>query len=90
MQIVPEMRPVGEMLKRKNEKKGEQKSPNRDISPLCGGATCEPITMKFGVFVGLTDVITYTKSGSKISNGISRSTGGKTNVSLQKANGLYI
>ena len=41
MQIGPELRPVGEMTKRKT-RKGEQKSQNRDISPH-GGTTCEPI-----------------------------------------------
>ena len=71
------------------EKKGEQKSQKCDISPLCGGAPCEPISTKFGVFVGLTNVITYAKIGFKISIGFSRPTGGKTQVSLQKANGLY-
>ena len=45
---------------------GEQKSQSRDISPLCGGAPCEPITKKFGVFVGLTNIITYTENSSKI------------------------
>ena len=73
----------------KKYKKGEQKSQKCDISPLCGGAPCEPISTKFGVFVGLTNVITRAKIGSKISIGFSRPTGGKTQVSLQKANGLY-
>ena len=35
-------------------KNGEQKSQNRYNSPLCSGATCEPISTKFGVFVGRT------------------------------------
>ena len=48
---------------------GEQKSQKCDISPLCGGAPCEPISTKFDVFVGLTNVITYFKNGSKISIG---------------------
>ena len=63
-------------------KKGEQKSQKCDISPLCGGAPCEPISTKFGVFVGLTNVITCAKIGFKISIGFSRPTGGKTQVSL--------
>ena len=33
-------------------------------------------------FVGLTDLITYTKNGLKISNGFFRPTGGKTQLSL--------
>ena len=74
-----ELRPVGEMRKLK---KRENKSQNRYISPLCGGAPCEPISTKFGLFVGLTNVITYTKNGSKIPIGFSRPTGGKTHVSL--------
>ena len=41
------LRPVGEMRKRK--KKGVHKSQKCDISPLCGGAPCEPISTKFGV-----------------------------------------
>ena len=57
-------------------------SQNRYISPLCGGAPCEPISTKFGVFVGLTNVITYAKNGSKIFFGFSRPTGGKTHISL--------
>ena len=61
MRIGPQLRPVGEMRKRKNIKKGEQKSQNCDISPLSGGAPCEPISTKFGVFVGLTNVITCIK-----------------------------
>ena len=56
---------------------GEQKSQKCDISPLCGGAPCEPISTKFGVLVGLTNVITYAKTGFKISSGFSRATGGK-------------
>ena len=56
---------------KKKKKKGEQKSQKCDISPLCGGAPCEPISTKFGVFVGLTNVITC-----------ARPTGGKTQVSL--------
>ena len=64
MRIGLELRPVGEMRKRK---KGEQKSQNRYISPLCGGAPCEPISTKFGVFVGLTNPITFTKNLSKVS-----------------------
>ena len=62
--------------------KGITKVTNRDILPLCGGVTCEPISTKFGVFVGLTDVVTYTKNGSEISNGFSRPTGGKTPISF--------
>ena len=52
----------------KKNKKGEQKSQNRENSPLCGGATCKPITNKFGMFVGLTDVVTFANN----SNGSSR------------------
>ena len=63
-------------------KKGRKKAQNRDISPLCGGSPCEPISTKFGVFLGLTNVITYAKNGSKISIGFSRPTGGKAHVSL--------
>ena len=63
-------------------KKGEQKSQNRYISPLCGGTPCQPISTKFGVFVGLTNVITYTENSTKSFIGFSRSTGGKTHVSL--------
>ena len=36
VRIGPELRPVGEMRKRK---KGEQKSQNRDVSPLCGSTS---------------------------------------------------
>ena len=62
MRIGPDLRPVeGEMRKRKNIKKAEQKSQNRDTSPPCGGAICEPISIKFGVFAGLTDVVAHTK-----------------------------
>ena len=60
-----------------NIKKGELKSQSRDISSLCGGAPCKLISTKFSVFVGLTNVITYTKNGFKISIGFSRPTGGK-------------
>ena len=67
---------------KKMQKKGEQKSQKCDISPLCGGAPCEPISTKFGVFVGLTNVITCAKIGCKISIGFSRPIGGKTQVSL--------
>ena len=66
-----------EETKKKTDKKGEQKSQNRDISTLCGGAPYEPISTNVGVFVGHTIVITYTKNGSKISIGFSRPTGGK-------------
>ena len=82
VQIGPELRPVGEMRKRKKE--GEQKSQNRDSSPLCGGAAWEPISTKFDLFVGPTNVITYTKNDYKILIGFSRPTGGKTHVSLTK------
>ena len=58
MRIGPELRSVGEVRERR---KGEQKSQNRDISPLCGGAPCEPIPTKFGVFIGLANIIKYTK-----------------------------
>ena len=79
VRIGPELRPVGEMRKLK---KGERKSQNRDISPLCGDAPCESISIKFDMFVGLTNIITYTKNGFKISIGFSRTTGGKTHFSL--------
>ena len=80
--IGSELRPVGEMRKRKKKKKGEQKSQKCDISPLCGGAPCVPLSTKLSVFVGLTNVITCAKIGFKISIGFSRPTGGKTQVSL--------
>ena len=71
-----------EETEKKYKKKGEQKSQKCDISPLCGGAPCELISTKFGVFVGLTNVITCAKIGFKISIGFRRPTGGKTQVSL--------
>ena len=74
-----ELRPAGEMRERE---KGEQKSQNRYTSTLCGGASCVPISTKFGEFVGLTNVITYTQNGLKYSMGFTRPTGGKTHVSL--------
>ena len=81
------------MRKRKKKinvkKKGEQKSQKCDISPLCGGAPCEPISTKFVVFVGLINVITCAKNGFKTYIGFSRPTGGIKHVSLWKANGLY-
>ena len=46
------------------------------------GAEESAVERRFGVFVGLTNVITYTKNGSKISISFSRPTGGKTRVSL--------
>ena len=73
------------MRKRKNKKKAEQKSQNRYIPPLCGGALCVLIPTKFSVFVGVINVITYAKSGFKIVSDYSRATGGKTHVSK----GLY-
>ena len=76
------LRPVGEMRKRKKKGRTFFKSQKCDISPLCGGAPCEPISTKFGVFVGLANVITYARNGYKISIGFSRTTGGKTHVSL--------
>ena len=42
----------------------------RDISPLCGGAPCEPFSTNFGVFVGLTDVISLKKNRCEIVNGL--------------------
>ena len=57
------------MRKRKNIKKRRTKSQNRDISPLRGGATYQPISTKFGGFIGLsrfiglTAIITYTRYG---------------------------
>ena len=74
------------MRKRKNIKKikRENKSQKCDISPLCGGAPCEPISTKFGVFVGLTNIIIYAKNGLKIFSGFFRATGGKTHVSYRK------
>ena len=85
MRIGYKLRPVGEMRKRKQKnikKKGEQKSQKCDISPLCGGAPCEPISTKLGVFVGLTNVITCAKNGFETYIGFSRPTGGKKHVSL--------
>jgi len=71
------------MRKRKKKKKRENICHKKcDISPLCGGAACGPISTKFGVFVGLTNVITYAKNGFKIFIGFSGATGGKTRVSL--------
>ena len=64
------------------EKKGEHLSQKCDISPLCGGDPCEPISTKVGMFVGLANVITYAKNGFKISSGFSRAAGGKMHVSL--------
>ena len=71
-----------EKTEKKIQQKGEQKSQKCNISPLCGGAPCELISTKFGLFVGLTNVITCAKIGFKISIGFSRPTGGKTHVSL--------
>ena len=85
VRIGPELRPVGEKRKRKQMKKGEHKSQNRDVSPLCGGAPCEPISITFGVFIGLINIITYVKSGPNIVNGFSRPTGEKIQVSYRKA-----
>ena len=65
MRIDPELRPVAEMRKQKNIKKGESKSQNNDISELCGGSPCEPILIKFGVFLGLANIIIYTKLVNK-------------------------
>ena len=62
--------------------KRENKSQKCYISLLRGGATCEPISTIFGIFVGLANVITCAKSGLKIPNGFSMQTGGKTHVSL--------
>ena len=73
----------------KYKKKGEQKSQKCDISPLCGGAPCEPISTKFVVFVGLINVITCAKNGFKTYIGFSRPTGGKSMFPYRKANGLY-
>ena len=79
----PELWPVGEKQEKTVYiKKGEQKSQNRYISPLCVGAHCEPISFKFGVFLGLINVITYAENGSKIFIGFSWLTRGKTHVSL--------
>ena len=50
----------------KKKKKAEQKSQNRYISPLCGGAPFEPISTKFDVSVGLINIITYAKNDSRI------------------------
>ena len=83
MRIGPEWRPVGEMRKRKKTfKKGKQKSQNRAVAPLCGGAPCEPIPTKVGVFVGMADFITYIENGFNIFIGFSWPTDGKTLVSL--------
>ena len=74
------MRPVGELMKRK--KMGEQKSQTVIFHHYVEVFPCEPISTKFGVFVGLTNDITYTKNSSKGFIGFSRPTGGKTHVSL--------
>ena len=55
-----------------------------DISPLCGGAPCEPISTKFVVFVGLINVITCAKNGFKNYIGFSRPTGGKSMFPYRK------
>ena len=68
----------------KYKKKGEQKSQKCDISPLCGGAPCEPISTKFVVFVGLINVITCAKNGFKTYIGFSRPTGGKSMFPYRK------
>ena len=60
----------------------EQKSQDRDIPLLYGGVPCGPISIKFVVFVGLTNGITYAKKDAKMSYGFSRPVGGKTHVSL--------
>ena len=67
------------------EKMAEQKSQNRDITPLCCGATCQLISTKFVVVVGPTDRVTFTKSDSAMCTGFSRPTGGKTHVALYAA-----
>ena len=66
-------------MRHEETEKEEQKSLNRGIPPLCGGATCKPITNKFGMFVGLTDVVTFANN----SNGSSRRPiGGRMHVFL--------
>ena len=70
--------------KKKYKKKREQKSQKCDISPLCGGAPCEPISTKFVVFVGLINVITCAKNGFKTYIGFSRPTGGKSMFPYRK------
>ena len=86
MRIGLELRPVGEMKKREKRK---NKSHKTMIFHHCVAAP--PVNRSqpnFDVFVGLSNFITYSKNGSKISIGFSRPTGGKTHISLQKANGL--
>ena len=43
-----------------------QKSQNHDTSPLCDGATCEPVSVKFDVSVRLTNGGTCIKTDSKL------------------------
>ena len=69
--------------------KRENKSHKCDISPLCGGAPCEPISTKFGVFVGLINVITCAKNSFKTYISFSSPTGGKSMFPYRKPNGLY-
>jgi len=68
VQFGPKLRPVGWPRKRKKKikKGGRRKSQNRYISPPRGGAISQPIFIKFGEFVDLTDVITPAKFGYKI------------------------
>ena len=71
------------MRKRKKILKKENKSHKTVTFHHCVEVPpCEPISTKFGAFVGLTNVITYTKIGFKISIGFFRPTGRKTSISL--------
>jgi hypothetical protein len=62
-------------VKKNIRNKGEEKSQNHDISQLC-----EPIFTNL-VFVDLTDIVTFAKFSLEISDGFSKSTGGKMLVS---------
>ena len=58
--IGPELRPVGEMRKRK---KGITSHKTVAFHQCVAAPPCQLISTKFGVFLGLTNVITYTKNG---------------------------
>lgn len=58
----------------------EKKSQNRDLSFICSGTTCEPILAKSGMFVGSTNIDTFTKNGLKISYVFPRAIAGKAHV----------
>jgi hypothetical protein len=85
VRIGPELQSVGEM--RKLNKNKNKKGRTKVTKPLniitVWRRPREPISTKVGVFVGLTNVITYANNGCKIVNGFSKPTGGKTHASLQ-------